>query len=413
MMKRKLSFLICFILIASSAFAYTFLTRIRNFVNDKNNGIPITSSYMDAELNQLVNAINGTCVVQSSAPTSPTNGELWFDTTNNVLKVFRNNEWIQINPIHAGTVMANPQNNDLWINAANSMNHLKMYDKNISGGNWEDIPALANLQAGDIAAYDGSNWNNIRLLQTATRYLTNSGALGNGNWPNLNGINYPSWGEVTPKNGINWTDIPAEVSGNFLQSKGTGNPPQWTPVNFVPNNIQVFTSTGVWTKPANVSQVYVKVIGDGGGGGGSSAAGAGGAGSAGSGSSFPASGGTISANGGNGGGGATSSLNGAGGSGASPGSGGAINTGGSNGESGTASVSAGNGGYGQLGFGNGGNGGSGTRNGGGGGSGGYSEGFVTVSGNVSVTVGSGGAGGSGSSSPGGNQGSSGAVIVYY
>ena len=36
---------------------------------------------------------------------------------------------------------------------------------------------------------------------------------------------------------------------------------------FVPNNIQVFTSSGTWTQPAGITSVYVKVIGAGGSGG--------------------------------------------------------------------------------------------------------------------------------------------------
>lgn len=35
---------------------------------------------------------------------------------------------------------------------------------------------------------------------------------------------------------------------------------------FVPNNIQIFTSSGTWTQPAGVTKVYVKVWGSGGGG---------------------------------------------------------------------------------------------------------------------------------------------------
>lgn len=38
--------------------------------------------------------------------------------------------------------------------------------------------------------------------------------------------------------------------------------------NWVPNNIQVFTSTGTWPKPDGISNVFVKAWGDGGGGAG-------------------------------------------------------------------------------------------------------------------------------------------------
>src|ERR1051325_10205973 len=41
-------------------------------------------------------------------------------------------------------------------------------------------------------------------------------------------------------------------------------------LGFVPHNIAVFTNSGTWTKPANVSSVYVKVWGGGGGGSGAS-----------------------------------------------------------------------------------------------------------------------------------------------
>lgn len=46
--------------------------------------------------------------------------------------------------------------------------------------------------------------------------------------------------------------------------------------NWVPNNIQIFTSNGTWTKPAGVSSVYVRIWGGGGGAGNAGAGGSGG-----------------------------------------------------------------------------------------------------------------------------------------
>lgn len=215
-MKKLFSILLAIILLCTSVWAYFPISRVRNFVNDKNNGIPITASYMDAELNQLILAVNSNGIVQGSAPTSPTNGLLWFDTTNNVLKVFRFNEWVQMNPVHAGSIMATAQNNDLWINAVNGMNHLKMFDNNVNGGNWEDIPGIKNLKSNTFPWFDGVNWNQAFINK---------------------GINWPSVGTPTLFNGINWDDpsyLPAP--NKYWQYQSFGNIPLWSKV-IVPSNV--------------------------------------------------------------------------------------------------------------------------------------------------------------------------------
>jgi type II secretory pathway pseudopilin PulG len=173
-----------------------------------------------------------------------------------------------------------------------------------------------------------------------------------------------------------------------------------TAVSFA--NMQAFTSSGTWTRPANVSKVYVRVWGGGGGGRGSTSNGG-----AGSGSAF---GGSVTAGGGSGG---TNIAGGAGGT-ASAGtlrlSGGVGGFGYAN-EGGGSPLGASGGGSGVAGGIPGGGGGgyssSGTNGAGGGGA--YAEGTVTVTGNVTVTIGSGGAAGS----AGAGAGASGLVIVYW
>jgi hypothetical protein len=107
----------CLLTFAVNSFASVPLTRIRNFVNDASNNVPITASYMDAELNQLVAGFNNTMVVQATSPSSPFEGETWYNTTNHIVEEYRNNEWVTIGALHiSATQMANPQTGDLWYN---------------------------------------------------------------------------------------------------------------------------------------------------------------------------------------------------------------------------------------------------------------------------------------------------------
>ena len=82
----------------------TQISRIRNFVNDKNNTIPITASYMDAELDQLVTECNKAVTIKSSAPSSPVEGQTWYDSTNKKLMLYRNSAFDRLD-VPAGVVV--------------------------------------------------------------------------------------------------------------------------------------------------------------------------------------------------------------------------------------------------------------------------------------------------------------------
>jgi len=168
--------------------------------------------------------------------------------------------------------------------------------------------------------------------------------------------------------------------------------------------MQVFTSSGTWTKPTGITKVLVKVVGGGGGGGGTGGAGSATGGTGGT-SSFAGSAVTVEGAGGAGG---TATTGGAGGAG----SGGTLNLTGLTGlvTSSTNYLNQSGGlplGLMQISYGKGGTGRASTDFTGGGG--GYSEGVIAVSGNVSVSVGAAGAGSDG----GGHEGSAGIVVVYW
>ena len=98
------------------------IARLYNFVTDKNNGTPITASRVDAELDQLIAGLNKVGISQSSAPSSPTEGDLWFDTTNDILKVFRNNEWVTQGIVQVSvSAPASPQEGDIWWDKTNNI----------------------------------------------------------------------------------------------------------------------------------------------------------------------------------------------------------------------------------------------------------------------------------------------------
>src|SRR3990167_1244436 len=95
-MKKILSLLLASFLIASPLFAdATTAARERNFVNDKTNSIPITASYMDGEFDNLITKVNSKVLAKATAPSSPTAGDTWVDTsvTPPFVKVYDGTNW--------------------------------------------------------------------------------------------------------------------------------------------------------------------------------------------------------------------------------------------------------------------------------------------------------------------------------
>lgn len=102
-------------------------SRLYSFTDDKNNGIPITASRMDAELNQDITALNQKVIIKATAPSSPIAGMLWLDSTNKLLKQYRNSEWVVMGVVHIGiSAPSTPQTGDIWVDTANSL--IKFYD---------------------------------------------------------------------------------------------------------------------------------------------------------------------------------------------------------------------------------------------------------------------------------------------
>lgn len=78
------------------------VSRLYNFNTDYINGDPITDIKVDAELNQLIVALNAKMLCKTTAPSSPVDGQSWVDISESwpIAKIYdsTNSQWIGIIP---------------------------------------------------------------------------------------------------------------------------------------------------------------------------------------------------------------------------------------------------------------------------------------------------------------------------
>lgn len=179
------------------------ISRLYNFVDDANNGVPITALRVDSELNQLVNTQNQAAIVAATAPSSPINGELWIDSVNKQLKQYRNSEWVIMGVVHYGTVMATPQAGDVWID--NSGSEVVISYRNKANSAWIQI-SDANLWASPPAL--GGTTPNTGAFSTLKVGTTNQG-------------------DIPYDNGTSFVRLTPGITGQVLQTKGASANPLW------------------------------------------------------------------------------------------------------------------------------------------------------------------------------------------
>ena len=104
----------------------TSASRQYNWVTDKNASTPITASRMDGEFDAIITKLNQKVIIATSAPSGPIAGMLWLDSTNKILKQYRNSEWVVMGAVHVGTAAPTTcQEGDLWYDSTN--NKLNVY----------------------------------------------------------------------------------------------------------------------------------------------------------------------------------------------------------------------------------------------------------------------------------------------
>lgn len=137
----------------------TQISRLYSWASDKLNNIKITASRQDAEFDQLVVAANRKVLCSGSAPGSPIAGQTWVDTTNKLLKIYRNNEWVGIGALHIGTsAPATLQEGDLWYDTSNNV--LKAYN----GSSWD---TLSTSSGGCLGSY-----KNLSVVRNSSTQVT-------------------------------------------------------------------------------------------------------------------------------------------------------------------------------------------------------------------------------------------------
>ena len=165
----------------------TTASRQYDYVDDKASAVPITASRIDADFDNCITKLNQKVIISASAPASPIAGQLWYDSTNKLLKEYRNTEWIIRGMIHiSGTAPATLQDGDLWNDITNNI--LYKYDTDT----WVKV---GNMSFPTSAAYGDINYtaltttllNRLGVSGTVGLVLTNNGTSST-----------PLWGKVTP-----------------------------------------------------------------------------------------------------------------------------------------------------------------------------------------------------------------------
>lgn len=437
------------ILAAGFALVLAALSASPSFGSQNSCIMPTVGTVSGLTLVNDINACNGSLLSLysgASAPASPTPGMLWYNTTTNYVQEYDGTSWSNlwfvdaVNHQISADIGGGITSRTIASAATTDIGSIPQPFVTITGTvTITSLGSSAKTGSIHVAVFSGITtltYNATSLIipgainkTTAAGDMMIALYLGGGNWRVLDYV--PLAGTVVSSIDGN-TGIFTTNSANLRSS---GNVLDFSAARSTLPTHQVFTSSsGTYTKPANVLYIRVRIIGGGGGGGGGGTSST--SGNTGGNTTFS----TLTASGGAGGAGGGAGTNGGGTGGAASGGtiinaagqrggDGVLNTGGNvrGGEGGSSAFLGGGGapsiGTGIAGAANtgggsaGGSGNSGTPSGGGGGGGGSVETFInSPAATYSYGVGAAGtAGGAGTGGQAGNIGATGIIIVdeYY
>ena len=230
----------------------------------------------------------------STTPTSPANGQLWVDTSNNPpeLKIYNGAAWSLVSFLPSSAVITNPSGTQpaspvlgqLWLDTSQTPDELKVYD----GSSFVRVDPLGITEAAGDARYlqpgtaastylplaGGTLTGTLTLdadptanLHAATKQYVDAEIANSES--NVTPIANGGTGQTTATGAINAL-LPSQTgnSGEYLTTDGTN--VSWTPITGggLLRNPQLLTSGTSYTTPANCTKIYVEIVGGGQGGSG-------------------------------------------------------------------------------------------------------------------------------------------------
>jgi hypothetical protein len=176
---------------------------------------------MDGEFDGLVTKLNQKVLIAATAPASPIAGMLWLDSTNKLLKEYRNSEWIVHAPVHVGTTAPTTcQEGDLWFDSTNHI--LYVYQSSTVSQRIITTSNYGTLGMIHTSAGVGTAPNNLGQ-GTANQFLRSNGV---GSAPEFVTFDYSTYGTgILPvtKGGTGVTSTQIGTSGAISSGDNTVN----------------------------------------------------------------------------------------------------------------------------------------------------------------------------------------------